>query len=251
MPKISVIMSVYNQIQYLDDALISILQQTENDFEIVVFDDGSSEPVWQKLVQYGRLDGRVKPHAGGSRKGLTWRLNQCLDIARGDFLVRMDADDISLPERFAKQLTLFQEHVGFVGCWASSIDGNGIPIQHYVDLNCRCTDDDIANVYPVRHCLVDASVMVSREAAQAVGYYDEEVKNGESYNYYRRIQRFYDGRVVPEVLYIRRVGTGNTQRIGNVDVFQLANARAVTHTVIRDYKNEKSLLGKRRTELGL
>ncbi len=138
MPKVSVIMSVYNGIQFLGRAIESILAQTEEDFEFIIIDDGSTEPVYDKIKSYP--DDRIRAYRKGKNRGLTVRLNTCLQLAKGDFIVRMDGDDISLPQRIEKQVAKFEEGVGFVGCWASSIDAMGKPIQHFVDLSCRCSD---------------------------------------------------------------------------------------------------------------
>lgn len=203
MPKISVIMPVYNGIRFLDRAIQSILKQTEKDFEFIMIDDGSSEPVYKKIKSYS--DSRIKAYRENENKGLTIRLNQCLQIAKGDFIVRMDADDVSLPTRFEKQLLKFEKGVGLVGCWASSINEEGDFVKHWVDSpKRRCSDKDFKG-YSVSHCMADPTTIYSTEAVQKIGYFDEKMYTGQTYNYNCRILQFFEGRIVQEILYFRTV----------------------------------------------
>jgi len=232
MPKISVIMPVYNGISFLGEAIESILIQTETDFEFIIMDDGSTEPVLGKIQSY--QDSRIRAHRSDKNEGLTTRLNDCLDLVRGDFIVRMDGDDISHPMRLEKQLHSFEKGVGFVGCWGNSIDIKGNPIIHYVDTHCRCTNEDLVKIYPHTHCMIDASIMFTREVFNKIGYYDLGTFHGESYNYCRRIQQFYKGWMCCEVLYTRRVGSSIAPRQDGIDIFALANQRALSHTIIKE-----------------
>jgi len=243
MPKISVIMSVYNGVRFLDRAIQSILSQTEKDFEFIIIDDASIEPVYEKIKSYS--DSRIKVYREEENKGLTVRLNQCLQLAKGNFIARFDADDVSLPYRFEKQLSKFEEGVGFVGCWARSLDETGRFIEHFVDTNCRCSDEDLRIKYSKAPCMVDASVIYSREAVDKVGFYDPKVFNGESYNYTRRVQQFFEGRVVQEILYLRTIRydsimrmikekNSNIDKADRIDIVALANQRANTHPIIKE-----------------
>jgi len=236
MPKVSVIMSVYNGIKFLDRAIRSILCQSEMDFEFIIFDDGSTESVWD-MIDFFRGDQRIRAFKGVNNKGLTHRLNQCFDLATGDFIMRMDGDDVSLPHRIKRQLERFEDGVGFVGCWASSIDANGTNIVHFCDVHCRCSDEDIKTIYPTKLCMVDASTMYTREAIEKVGYFDPQALTGESYNYNRRVQQFYEGRVAQEILYLRTVWEGSVMRSkvdSTIDMIALANQRALECPVIKE-----------------
>src|SRR5215470_4499377 len=102
-PQVSVILPVYNSEQYLAAAVASILQQTFADFELLAIDGGSSDRSLDILREFAARDPRLRvvPQEG---KGLVNALNQGVAKARGEFIARMDADDIAHSERFERQV---------------------------------------------------------------------------------------------------------------------------------------------------
>ena len=104
MPRVSVIMSVYNGERYLWEAVESILGQTFTDFEFIIIDDGSTDQTAKILRAIG--DERVRIFFNEKNIGLAGSLNRGLGLARGEYVARMDADDISLPARLEKQVEL-------------------------------------------------------------------------------------------------------------------------------------------------
>lgn len=107
-PVVTVAMPVYNAGNHLRLAIASIVQQTFTDWELLVMDDGSSDGALNLLAQ--ELDDpRIKVLQDGLNLGIAIRLNQAIDQARGRYFARMDADDISFPERFAKQVSALQK----------------------------------------------------------------------------------------------------------------------------------------------
>lgn len=235
MPKVSVIMSVYNGSQFLGRAIQSILAQTEKDFEFIIIDDGSTEPVYKIINSFS--DPRIRHIGDQINKGLTIRLNECLELVKGDFIVRMDGDDISLPTRIENQIAAFEDGVGFTGCWGRSIDANGKSIIHFVDRNCRGTSQDLINKYPTKLCMIDASSVYSKEAVNKVGFFDKRMYRTQTYNYNRRLQLLgFSGKVVEEILYVRTVHAGSVMRRSDpsVDLVKLANKYAVEKTIIKE-----------------
>ena len=108
-PLVSVCMPVYNATRYLAEAVESILGQTFRDFEFLITDDGSTDRSLAILKRYAAQDARIRlwsrPNAG-----YVVRLNEMLHQARGDLIARMDADDVALPERFARQVEFLRSH---------------------------------------------------------------------------------------------------------------------------------------------
>src|SRR5690349_9865081 len=98
MPLITVIMPVYNSEAYVGAAIESILAQTLGDFELLAIDDGSSDRSAE--IARGYADARVRPVANPANLGVVPTLNRGLELARGQFIARMDSDDRSLPRRF-------------------------------------------------------------------------------------------------------------------------------------------------------
>ena len=120
-PKISVLMSVFNGERYLIKAIDSILNQTFKDFEFIIIDDGSMDSSNAIIRSFD--DPRVRLIENEKNIGLTKSLKKGIDLCRGEYIARMDGDDISLPERLKKQVE-FMDHnrgVGISGTWKRSI----------------------------------------------------------------------------------------------------------------------------------
>ena len=116
-PLISVVLPVYNGEKYLVEAIDSILVQTFPNFELIMIDDGSTDGSKHILRKYERCDPRVRVILRENR-GLATTLNDSLEIARGEWIARMDADDIALPHRFERQLQwLKQTSADICGSW--------------------------------------------------------------------------------------------------------------------------------------
>lgn len=107
-PKVSVIMSVYNDEHCVRSAINSIINQTFEDFEFIIVDDGSTDSTIEIIRQY--TDERIRVISNERNIGLTNSLNKALKNAKGKYIARMDSDDISLPERFEQQVKFLDEH---------------------------------------------------------------------------------------------------------------------------------------------
>lgn len=109
-PRVSVLMSVHNGLRFLPEALDSILSQGFSDFEFIIVDDTSSDGSLALLEQYAARDARIRLVSNEKNLGLTASLNRGVELARGEYVARMDADDISLPGRFEKQVAFLDAH---------------------------------------------------------------------------------------------------------------------------------------------
>jgi len=137
MPKLSVIMAVYNQEDFLKESIESILTQTFEDFEFIIVDDGSVDSSANIIKSY--LDPRIRYIKNDVNKGLIFSLNRAVGMvsSTADFIARMDSDDISLPFRFEKQVDFLDNNpnIDILGS-AIRFFGNEIPIQDiYFPLN--------------------------------------------------------------------------------------------------------------------
>ena len=103
-PKISVVMCAYNAERYLEAALDSILQQTFSDFEFIIVDDGSTDRTAEILAAYARRDARIKILTNAINLSVPLSTNRGFTVASGEYIARMDADDIAAPTRFEKQV---------------------------------------------------------------------------------------------------------------------------------------------------
>ena len=116
-PLISIVMSVFNAEAHVAEAIESILNQTYSDFEFLIIDDASTDNSFDILSSF--RDERITLIQNKENLGLTKSLNKGIKLAKGQYIARMDADDISLPSRLAKQLQFMQEHpeIDICGTW--------------------------------------------------------------------------------------------------------------------------------------
>jgi glycosyltransferase involved in cell wall biosynthesis len=129
-PKISVLMAVYNGAEYLREAIDSVLAQTYRDFEFVIVDDGSSDATPDLLATY--KDARLRVQRLPENRGLIVALNAGLALCRGEYIARMDGDDFSHPERFARQVAFLDANpnVGLIGTAIWIIDAAGRKLDY-------------------------------------------------------------------------------------------------------------------------
>jgi hypothetical protein len=196
MSLITVIMPVYNGEEYVREAIDSILGQTFKDFELLVLDDGSSDrsAAIVKLYQ----DQRIRLIENPTNLGLVPTLNRGLDQARGTFIARMDSDDRSLPQRFARQLEFLRAHpdVGICGTWMEAIGDRAGYIWRYPTEHER-----IRASLLFESVLAHPSVMMRREMLERHGLrYSMTYRDAEDYGmWFEAAQRFALANV-PEVL---------------------------------------------------
>lgn len=124
-PLISVGMAVYNCEKTLKMAVRSIMGQTYRNWELLIIDDGSTDSTVEIAQNFD--DSRIRVIVGGSRLGISARLNQPISLAKGEYFARMDGDDVAYPERFERQLRYLEEHpeVDLLGAGILVFKGNG------------------------------------------------------------------------------------------------------------------------------
>ncbi len=122
MPRVSVLIPAYNAARYIEGSLRSVLDQTYRDIEVLVADDGSTDGTWRVLTRIARDNPRVLPIRNERNIGLAGTLNRMVRHARGEFVARLDADDIALPQRLERQLRAMDEgELGVCGTWAKTL----------------------------------------------------------------------------------------------------------------------------------
>lgn len=145
MPKISVIMSVYNASRYLHQAVDSVLRQSYTDFEFIIIEDCSTDNSLEILLQYQAKDSRIKlirKDQNKGTKGFIENLNTGLADARGEYIARMDADDICMLDRFEKQINYLSKNPDtfIIGSSLKKIDENGKDIG---EIPAKTSDNEI------------------------------------------------------------------------------------------------------------
>ena len=129
-PLVSVIMGVFNQWdeKVLKESVDSILKQTYSNLEFIIWDDGSHPEAAKIIQKLDGLDERIIVAGKEENRGLAYSLNECIRLAKGKYIARMDADDISKPLRIEKQVAFLETHpeYGWCGTDAELFDENGV-----------------------------------------------------------------------------------------------------------------------------
>ena len=200
-PVVSVIMTVYNGEQYLEDALQSICQQTLRNFECIVVDDGSSDRTPEILARYAEL-GLVRL-IQVERLGRIRSLNLAWQSARGAYIANLDADDLALPTRLEAQLSYMQKNpaVGVLGSDCGLLRDRSESDETVVNV---FEDADIRRTFTRRNPIVHSSVMIRRTALVEAGGYDQSLAMSEDYDLWVRIARRWRVENMPVVLTLKR-----------------------------------------------
>jgi hypothetical protein len=206
-PKISVVMPVCNIAAYVDQAVKSMLTQTFEDFEFIIVNDGSSDETGAILDRYQRMDSRLHVHHC-ERKGLAPALNYGCQRARGEYIARMDADDISLPHRLERQVEYLLKHpeIGIVGSWICKIDENGSVKGSW----CPPSNPKMLKwTHFFGVCVSHPTVLMRREVVQRLGFYNLEAVYVVDVDLWWRASFITDFGNVPEILLRYRVWPGS------------------------------------------
>ncbi|WP_242039003.1 glycosyltransferase family 2 protein [Acinetobacter baumannii] len=125
-PLISVLIPVYNVEAFVNEAVLSICNQTYKNLEIIVVDDCSTDNTYNLVANLASIDSRIKLYKNSKNSKIVKTLNFALEQATGDFVARMDGDDISAPERLEKQLDFLIKNPQYflVGSHVNTIDSN-------------------------------------------------------------------------------------------------------------------------------
>ena len=183
----SVIMGVYNveQLSVFHQAVESVLNQTMRDFEFIICDDGSSDQTWNLLLALAQEDDRIKLIHSVQNKGLASALNRCIAQARGKWIARQDADDISAPERFRLQLQFLETHpeIGFAGSAVYLWDERGVWRKRIFPEYPQPTDFQFTMPF------VHGALMFHRKALEKVNGYRvaRETRRAEDYDMLMRM----------------------------------------------------------------
>ena len=224
-PKLTVLMSVYNGQQYLAQAIESILEQTFEDFEFLIINDGSTEPVG-KIISSNKDDRIVLVNQ--ENVGLTRSLNRGLALARGVYVARMDSDDISMRTRLQAEVAELEadENLDLVGSFFDMVDEHGNLIERkelILDPIYRLWRLQFHNNYG------HGSVMFRKDSVKAAGMYDEKLRYAQDYDLWSRLTMKSNTKVIPEFLYqYRMVSRGGQASVANYDA-QLLNAIRVSN----------------------
>ncbi|MCJ8013885.1 glycosyltransferase [Paenibacillus sp. KQZ6P-2] len=199
MPKVTVLMPVYNTVKYIEDAVESILGQTYKDFEFLIIDDCSNDGTQEYLEEL--KDPRIKLIRHSRNKGLVYSLNEGVELAKGKYIARMDSDDISSPHRLKKQLEYLEKHpdVGVLGTYMTLFhNGQKIPKPK--------THDEIC-CWQLFYCCMGHPTVVMRSDILKNNkiLYDPKYLHAEDYEIWNRLGMITKIENLPKYLYSYRI----------------------------------------------
>lgn len=200
-PKVSVLMPAYNAERFLDEAMESILQQTYTDFELIVVDDGSTDSTPEILRRYVEQDSRVRVLRNETNLGIVHALNWGFAKCRGEYVARMDADDVSMPNRLARQVAVLESDPSILvlGGSVSYMDSEGNLL-------------DVVRRSQFRHSLLHSTpllhptVIIRKRALDGIEtVYEEKYLYAEDYFLWLRLARKGKLDAVPDVVLHYRI----------------------------------------------
>ncbi|MCT4535552.1 glycosyltransferase family A protein [Halodesulfovibrio sp.] len=202
-PRVSVLLPVYNQEKYIREAIDSILAQTYSDFEFIIIDDASSDMSVKVIQQF--TDERIRFYVNTKNLGSVRTLNEGLSLCRGEYIARMDGDDIAYPERFQKQVEFLDAHpdVGVVGAAVQcfSKDGTGEVMRYETDCSALFSSFIFAETSMVAHPVV----MMRRNLFASGIKYSQRYFYAEDYKLWNDLKWHTNITNLPEVLLKYRI----------------------------------------------
>ena len=203
--KISVIIPAHNEEKVIARAIESILNQTFRDFKFIIVNDGSTDKTEEILDEYAKKDLRIRIIKNKNNIGLTKSLNKAIKETKSEYIARMDADDISLQNRFFKQIAIFKKYhdISIVVNNYVIIDKNNreIKVQKLPSDNFSLYNPDRKN-----NIICHGSIMIKKALLDKIGGYNELLDFAQDYDLWLRIfENGYKFYLIPEVLYKFRI----------------------------------------------
>jgi glycosyltransferase involved in cell wall biosynthesis len=211
-PSVSVIIPTYNYGSFIGEALKSVFEQTFQDFEIIVVDDGSTDKTRELVGSFGE---KVR-YFYQAQQGPARARNKGITESRGEFIAFLDADDVWLPTKLEKQIRLFKENprLGMALTDNFLFDEAGIYREYVNKKGYLITGDVVANIF-INSGVVTPTVVVRREVFDKVGLFEENLYIAEDDNMWIRIAAEYEVDIVDESLAKIRDHRGRTMRVSD------------------------------------
>lgn len=224
-PFVSVLMPCYNSADFIHQAIESVLNQTYGNFEFIIIDDGSSDQTPDIVAQYAKQDERIKFYRNEINRKLIYTLNLGVELCRGEFIMRMDADDISHKMRLEKQLKFMMDFPDTDICSAGFcyINLSGKEIQQSFPKATLTKALYFQSLFstPLNHALILAKAEVLKKNP-----YDPDYIHSEDFELFSRLlAQGYKLRNLKEILYYVRI---NPQSVS----YRYERVQTETHTRI-------------------
>jgi len=205
-PLVSVVMPVYNSEMFLREAVNSILTQSYRQLELIVVNDGSTDV--SAAILSSIEDKRIRVLEHERNQGITQSLNDAIAVSTGEYICRMDADDVAVPHRIERQVAFLEEHpdIALVGTGTVLIDKDGTRIgqESYPE-----SAYEIRREIFVHNPFAHSAVMIRKSVLDRCGFYDARFLHNEDYDLWLRIVAAYPAANLRDRLLLRRVHGAN------------------------------------------
>jgi glycosyltransferase involved in cell wall biosynthesis len=183
-PRVSVLMTVYDAAPWLREAVESLINQTYSDWELVVIENGSSDESPGILASYS--DPRIRVCATRENMGRTPALRRALELARGEYIAVLDADDVAEATRLERQVAFLDAYpeISLVGSWTRRIDGEGRAIGEWTP---PVDPSQLRDLLGFANPIVHSAAMYRAESARLVGGYPIEYPYAQDYALWLRL----------------------------------------------------------------
>ena len=212
-PLVSIVMPIYNSETYLDEAILSIIHQTYQNWELLVINEfGSNEEGKRIINRYAAIDSRIRLIQNSERLGIAESLNEGLRQARGEYIARMDGDDISLPKRIEKQVEFMENNNDILLC--------GVQVEVFGsekwDWKLETDSAQIRTDALFYSPCVHPTILFRRDVIDKYSiFYNKNYKASEDYDFFTRVLEFGEIVNLKEVLFKYRLYGTNATYINN------------------------------------
>jgi glycosyltransferase involved in cell wall biosynthesis len=231
-PKVSVIMSVFNDATFLEQSIKSVLKQSYKNFEFIIVDDASTDESSKLIKDYKKKDNRIIFYQLKSNQGSPIALNKGIQLASGEYIARIDSDDVWLDsDKLLKQLEVMQSNpkLAFIGSWAKVLDINNNDLFNLI----YPTDYHTINNKMLTHnCFISSSILLRKKMLGRSIRYGTPGKYAEDYGLWLKLGTKGSFLNIPQLMVAYRI---NPNGISQTKHKSQINA---TIRMIKEHKND-------------
>jgi len=209
-PAVSILLAVRNGELFLEQSVDSVLNQKYRNFEFIITNDGSSDTTSHILDTFVARDNRIRIINNKYSIGLTRSLNNSLSVSKGEFIARIDHDDIWHPDKLDRQISFLNAHpeIGLLGTSYWEMDSDGTNLRRAVLPLCQ-TDDEIRRALYCYNPFFHSSIVARRTLLMEIGGYNTRFKYAQDYELWTRLIHQSKAAILPDILCYRRNGKFN------------------------------------------
>ena len=243
-PKITVMLASYKHPLWIGEAIESVVNQTFNDFELIIVDDGSNDGSSEIIKEYAKKDSRIKYDIFPENKGAVIATKRCYDLSSGEYLAIINSDDSWELDKLEKQVFVLDGNKGVGAVFGMSrfIDGKSNSMDSSLMLLFnkslgKRTKHAWANFFfKEGNCICHPSILIRKECYERVGFYNPTLRSLPDFDMWVKLFWEYDIEVLDDVLINFRLHSFNESARGNV----LADIRSKTETkqILNNFLNQ-------------